>query len=595
MLVELRIRNVAVIDSVTLRFSDGLNVVTGETGAGKSLIVGALGLLLGDRAASDRIREGADRASVEGVFEVPSGHQVLSALDARGIELDSAFDVAEMSDAGAEAAGEFNVCTIVLKREVANNGRSRAWVNGSPVTAGVLAEIGALLVTVHGQQESRSLIGADHQMAILDAYVHATAAHERVSRLHDHLAALRRRKQELASAVADALRRSDYLKFVIQEISSAQLRDGEDESLDAEIRKLSHAGELKELSGKASQLLSGDDESPLALLSAVRRLLSGLVRLDPDCERMQVAVDSALYSLEDLGSELSQYSESVEHDPTRLETLESRRELIHVLKRKYGPSIDDIRHAERNAIAELERFELDETQLKSVDTEIESVQTELQQAAKLLTSLRSRGSEELGESVSSQLPSLGMEGGRLSVRLIPREDIGPHGAESVQFEVSLNGSENFQPLSRVASGGELSRIMLGLSTVLARLQEVPTLVFDEIDSGVGGAVAWQVGSLMRDVAMHHQVLAISHLAQIAARAHNHLVVLKSAVETVTTADTRMVSGEDRVVEIARMLGGDAEREVSRAHARELLERGCADDSVMTRRKLSEPKGKPARK
>lgn len=580
MLTELRIRNVAVIDSVTLTLSDGFNVLTGETGAGKSLIVGALGLLLGDRAAADRIREGADRAAVEGLFVVPASHSVLAALDARGIdtELESthAIDGAPIAVNSGSATNAFNV---VLKREVSTNGRSRAWINGSPVTVGVLSEVGAMLVSVHGQHESRNLVDVDHQRDVLDAYSGADAVRMRLSEAYGQLVACQTTERELESRQSEALRRSDYLRYVVEEIKGAAIAPGEDEQLESDIRKLSHAGELQQLAGEAHGILSQGDQSVLAQLSTVRRLIAGFLRLDPDAGEMQSGLDGAVYALEELASQLSDYAESVEVDPVQLEWLESRRDLVLKLLRKYGPAIGDVERTATEAAEELAQFEQDDNDLEQVRANKQNALVELEAAAQELTALRARGAEQFGKAVSQYFPQLGIPAGRLEVRLVPMSHIGPHGAESVQFEVALNAGESMHLLSRVASGGELSRVMLAMSTVLSRLQQVPTLVFDEIDAGVGGAIAWQVGSLMRQVAQHHQVLAISHLAQIASRANTHIVVHKSAVGTVTTADTRVLEGEDRVLEIARMLGGDADREVSRAHARELLTR--RDDVAST--------------
>ncbi len=559
MLLELRIRNVAVIDAVTLPLAGGLNVLTGETGAGKSLIVGSLGLLLGERAASDRVRAGAERATVEGVFDASNLPALRLLLDERGI------------DPGDDL--------LVLKREIGTNGRSRAWINGSPVTAAMLAEVGARLVSVHGQHDSRQLIDAEHQRDLLDAFVGAGAVRAALATTHARLRALQTRERELEQRGHDAARRADYLRFVVREIDDAGIRSGEDDSLEGDIRRLAHAAELQSLSAQASEAISGDDGAALSRLGAVRRALLGLARIDPVTGRWQAAFDGAVYALDELDRELREYAETVESDPTRLRQLEARRELLHGLKRKYGPTLDDVQATGRQTRDELDLVDGSSLDLRAIAAARGTVDGELAEIASELSRLRQSGAQRLGAAVSALLPDLGMPDGHFVVALSPLEEVGAAGAEQVSFLATLNAGSDLRPLGRIASGGELARVMLALSTVVARLQHVPTLVFDEVDAGVGGAVAWQVGALMRRVAEHHQVLAISHLAQIAARAHHHVLVRKSAVGTVTTADTEVIADDVRVMEIARMLGGDADREVSRAHARELLERGGAEDAA----------------
>ena len=560
MLVELRIRNVAVIDTVALPLGAGLNVLTGETGAGKSLIVGALGLLLGERAAADRVRNGAERASVEGVFVIPAGSALRTLLDERGIETDDDL--------------------LVLKREVGVNGRSRAWINASAVTAAVLAEIGAQLVSVHGQHDSRQLLEPEHQRDLLDAFVGASAARARVAAAHVHLTALRAREHDLATRRQDTERRSDYLRFVAREIQEANVTNGEEASLDAEITRLTHAEELQVLAAQAAAFITGDESAALVKLALARRALLHLARIDVDTGRWQTGFDSAVYALDELARDLEEYAAGIEVDPARLRSLESRRETLHMLARKYGPHIDDVLETGRKAQEELDFIDGRGVDFQAIADARAAAEGALVESAAELTRLRQSGALRLAASVSALLPELGMPHGHFRITLTPLDITGSSGAEHVAFVAALNAGAEARALARIASGGELARVMLALSTVLARLQQVPTLVFDEVDAGVGGAVAWQVGALLRHVAGHHQVLAISHLAQIASRAHHHVLVRKGAVGTVTTADTRVVTGDARVVEIARMLGGDADREVSRAHARELLERGAQDDAAM---------------
>ena len=553
MLLELRLRNVAVIDAVTLPLAGGLNVLSGETGAGKSLIVGALGMLLGERAAADRVRAGADKATVEGVFQLRDDATVRPLLEEQGIDPDDGM--------------------LILKREIAVGGRSRAWINGAPVTAAMLTAVGAQLVSVHGQHDARLLLDADVQRELLDAFADAGALVERVATTHAVVRALLERQTSLEVRRTEVARRADYLRFLVQEIAELSPTIGEDATLDADIRRLSHASELQRLAAQAAAALDGDDDGVVGRLGAIRRLVGAIERIDADV-RWSAALEGVVVGLAELVREMADYADGIEVDAGRLMRLETRRAQLQGLRRKYGPSIEEVLDAEQNARVELALVDTAEVDLAALRDEHAQAMHRLREAAAQLSERRAAAAQALADAVTALLPDLGMAHGQLVVAVQPLEAITAHGAETVSVQAALNAGSEPRPLARIASGGELARLMLALSTVLARRQQVPTLVFDEVDAGIGGTVAWQVGALMRRVAGHHQVLAISHLAQIAACAHHHIVVQKGAVGTVTTADTAVVTGDGRVQEIARMLGGDADREVSRAHARELLERGA---------------------
>ena len=551
MLTELRIRNFAIIESLTLPLSDGFNVLSGETGAGKSIIVGALGFLLGERGSSDLIRTGADKATVEGVFDISARPAIASMIDERGIE----------SDEG----------TIVLKREISSAGRGRAWANGSPVTATVLGEIGRALVNLHGQHEAQTLLDTDSQRVILDEFGGATTNAREVAEAYGDLAAIKREIAQLTSRRSDAERRADYLRHVVKEIEDARLVAGEDARLEDEARVLENADELKGLAETVSKLLSDEEEGILDRLTLVSRSLSSIQKVDPSVARLQELFDSGFYALDELGRSIDDYASSVDLDPDRLESVRRRREQIYSLVKKYGPSLDDVIEAGRSSRAELDLVDSGSFDLAQLQSREKSSSDKLIDAAKKLSSLRSAASKKLAKAVDAVLPDLGMNDGKFAIVLEPRSSIDEHGAENIEFRVALNVGHDARPLARVASGGELSRVMLALKTILARADSVPTLVFDEVDAGIGGKVGLQVGDTLRKVAEHHQVFAISHLPQIAARAHNHIVVAKAAKGGVTTADVTVLEGPTRVVEIARMLGGDPESKVSRAHAKELLE------------------------
>ena len=550
MLTELRIKNFAIIESLTLPLGEGFNVLSGETGAGTSIIVGALGLLLGERANADVIRTGAERATVEGSFDIADRAEIRTVLDERGIDVDES--------------------VVVLKREV-TPGRARAWINGTAVNAGMLAEIGRLLVNLHGQHEAQTLLDPDAQRRILDAFSGAVDAAAAVREAHDRLSSIVREIADLGKRRAEAERRADYLRHVVREIGDAKLTDGEDARLESEAVRLENAEELRSLASGIASALDGDEETVLQKLGEVARHLGTIQRIDPSLSRLQESYDSAYYAIEAMARELEEYEASVELDPARLEDVRRRRDLLFRLTKKYGGTLADVIRTGDEAKAELDLVDSAGIDLRQLETREREARADLAARAADLTTLRTAGADRLARAVDEVLPDLGMPDGHIRVVLDVLNEIGPHGAENVEFRVALNVGHEPRPLARVASGGELSRVMLALKTILARLDRVPTLVFDEVDAGIGGRVGLQVGETMRRVASYHQVFAISHLPQIAARAHHHILVSKGARGGVTTADVDVLSGDARVAEIARMLGGDPESQLSRAHARELLE------------------------
>lgn len=551
MLTELRIRNFAIIEQVTLPLSSGFNVLSGETGAGKSIIVGALGLLLGERASADLIRSGADKATVEGVFDISKLKDISELADDRGIEVEEE--------------------TLVLKREIATSGRGRAWINGTTVTASVLAEIGRQLVNLHGQHDAQTLLDSESQRRILDAFGGADRQAELVRSAHGEMSDVRREIATLTSRRADAEKRADYLRHVAKEIEDARLSSGEDTKLEDEARVLENADELRTLASTLNELLSGEEASVLSQLGAAQRPLSSIERIDPSAVRMQELFDTGFYALQELARAVDDYAGSVELDPARLEEVRRRRDRVFGLLKKYGPTLEDVIAAGTAARAELDLIDTAQFDLANLTAREADARRRLSREAEKLSEMRLSAAKKLAKAVDALLPPLGMPDGRFSVTLTARDEPTAEGAEDVEFRVALNVGHEDRPLARVASGGELSRVMLALKTILARVDQVPTLIFDEVDAGIGGRVGLQVGDTLRRVAKEHQVFAISHLPQIAARAHHHIVVAKGAKGGVTTADITVLEGTSRVNEIARMLGGDPESKVSRAHAKELLE------------------------
>lgn len=565
MLTELRVRDLAVIADVTLPFRPGLNVLTGETGAGKSMVVDALALLLGERASADIVRPGAEKAIVEGAFEfVAAVHRhLLPPFAALGIELEEG--------------------RLVLKREVLREGKSRAWVNGSPTTIGVLAEIGALLVDLHGQHETQSLLRPDAQRDMLDAYADADVERVAVRDAHTRLKELAQRETELTDRQADVRKKADYLRHVLQEIERAKPKVGEEESLDIEAKRLAHAEELGRLAGELESVLDAAGGG----LSKAHKILGTLTKLDPSTARWQELLDAAATNAGELAQAAREYASEIEADPERLTVVEQRRDVLFRLQQKHGPTIPDVLAARDSAARELELLDTADLDLRTIAADREQAAAELNRAAEALTTKRLTGAKKLARAVNKILPSLGMPGGKLGVNHSPLPTPQAFGAETIVFEVKLNEGMETRPLARVASGGELSRLMLALKVVLASHDVVPTLVFDEVDQGIGGEVGSRIGAALQDVSREgRQALVITHLPQIAVYADQQLGVEKGNKGGVATSDVHVVEGEMRVKEIARMLG-DADMATARRHAVELL-RTASEKSASPRETPSPP-------
>ena len=548
MIAELRVRDLATIADVTLPLGPGLNVLTGETGAGKSMLVDALALLLGGRSDTGAIRPGKPRAVVEGVFEeLPAG--LRSGIEALGLDCDEG--------------------RLIVRREVAAEGRSRAWVNGSPTTAGVLAELGAMLVDLHGQHDTQSLLRAETQRELLDAFAEAAGERQAVAETVAALAAVEAEERALAARRDEVRRRADYLRHVVTEIDAARLVPGEEESLETEARRLGHAEQLIAGALRIADALDGERGSALQSVGQAERALGQLERTDPETAAWRELLDQAYANLSELARTARDYAGGLEADPGRQAEVEARRDLLYRLRQKYGESLAAVQETRRTSAAELDLLDTADLDLRALAGRRAALAGAVTAAAGVLTAKREAGAERLARGVNRLLPRLGLPRGRLRVALTPLPAPGSFGAESVQLLVQLNAGMEERPLARSASGGELSRLMLALKVVLARHDALPTLVFDEVDQGIGGEVGGQVGAALADVAQRHQVLVITHLPQIAARSDRHLVVSKKARGGLATSDVAWIHGEDRVAELARMLG-DPDGEAARRHALAML-------------------------
>jgi len=548
-LTELRVRDLAVIADATLKLEPGLNVLTGETGAGKSMLVDALSLLLGERATGDLVRPGAERAVIEAAFEARDGG--LAAVAAEG-----GIDVEDGR--------------LVVRREIRVDGPNRAWANGSPSTVATLAALGRALVDLHGQHEAQSLLRPAMQRSLLDGFAGAAREREAMRSTFAAAAAAGEAEAALAARRAEVQRRADYLRHVVQEIGATAPRPGEDDALSAEAKRLGAGEELVRLAEQLADLLDADEGGAVSRLGAADRALAQLERLDPSVGRWRELLDGAYAQADELARAVRAYAGDLDLDPARLETVECRRDLLFRLTQKYGPGLADVLNTADQARRELDLLDTADLDLAQLKERREAAERDLAAAADALSAKRRKAAGKLAREVSRLLPGLGLPNGKVLVRVEP----GPaaaDGADQVTFLVELNVGMDARPLAQVASGGELSRLTLAFKVVLAAHDAVPTLVFDEVDQGIGGEVGQQVADALARVAATRQVLVITHLAQIAARADHHLKVVKRPVGGVSTAAVEILGAEARELEVARMLGDPDDRAL-RVHAADLLKR-----------------------
>jgi DNA repair protein RecN (Recombination protein N) len=555
MLRELRIRNFAVIESATVEFASGLNVLSGETGAGKSMLIDAILLVRGARAQTDVIRSDADAATVEARFEVAPRSSALAVLDEAGIP---------------PGEGE-----ILVRRELARSGRHRAFVNDSPVTVALLERLGDHLVEVHGQHEHHRLLEPARQLDLLDRYAETEEMRDVVAALFaKHRAAL----DDVARTRAterDRVQREDLLRFQVSELDAARLRPGEEAELRTERQRVQHAERFATGLSEVAGLLAEEEPSAMGRLGRARRVLSDLARLDPAFGPAADALQAAEAQVEDAILMLRALRDRAAVDPGRLEAIEERLDALMRLERKYGDTEEAMVRFRDEAAAELDRLQRHEELLAGQERVLAEVWGELTTAAAWLSERRTLAARKLGSEAQRELRTLGMERATFEVaveRSAP-EAVSARGLDRVELRLAANPGNEARPLARVASGGELSRTMLALHAVLAA-DGVATMVFDEVDAGVGGRAAAVVADRLAAVARGRQVLCVTHLAPIAARADHHLRVAKTVRAGRTRVTAIALHGDERAAEVARMLGGDVTSEAVR-HARELLGRGKA--------------------
>jgi DNA repair protein RecN (Recombination protein N) len=564
MLKELNIKNFAIIDQLRVEFGPGLNVLTGETGAGKSIVVDALNLALGERASTDLVRTGSPEAVVEAAFELNGlgSSMVADILARQGIEA---------------APGE----DLIVRRVISASGKSKVYINGSLANLNTLAELGAYLADIHGQHEHQSLLSVDQQMDMLDSFGGLLEAREAFAASYQQLHELRKQLAGLEAGEREKAQREDLLRYQANEIEGSRLKEGEDEELANEQRVLANSEKLAGIAALADATLYSSEGSALAALKRAVTNVRDIASIDNKLAPVLELLESGRAQIEEAAREVAAYADRVEFDPNRLEQIGDRLDLVQKLKKKYGGTIREIIAFGAAAAAELEKIERSGDEMERLRKEILGLKAGVTAKAKELTRKRTAAAKELEKKVEGELGHLGMKKTTFVVKIMqePGDDTtdglrtGPRGADRVEFLISPNPGEEPRPLAKIASGGELSRIMLALKTILVEGDPIPTLVFDEVDAGIGGAVADEVGKKLRKIATRRQVFCITHLAQIASMATSHYGVAKAVKKDRTSAEVRLLGDRERVDEIARMLGGKTITGTTLKHAEEMIERG----------------------
>jgi len=551
-LVELLVENYAVVERVRVRFHAGLNLLTGETGSGKSIVIDALGLLFGGRASADMVRSDAERARVSGIFEAPRSAALREILDAAGVDAED---------------GE-----ILIEREILAGGKSRAFAASRPVTAALLRQIAPFLGDIHGQHEQQRLFSADAQLEMLDDFGETGAERAQTASLFAEWRRVKRELEELERSEQERLRSMDLWSFQRNEIDGARLKPGEDVELENERRVQKNVARLQESANAAYSALYDSANSAATQMRTALKRVEELCRIDGSLQPVADALKPAEIAVDEASSALRDYLDRLEADPDRLENIEARLAQMDRLKRKYGSSIDEILAFLEDVRSKIGSVESAGERRTSLAAEVERLSKEYEAAAARLTKLRREAAQRLARAVERELASLAMQKTTFELRL-EKADWSERGADRVQFLISANPGEEPRPLERIASGGELSRVALALKTCLQQpaASGAPlTLVFDEIDAGIGGAVAESVGRRLKKLAASNQVLCVTHLAQVAGFADHHYVVEKREVKGRTQAEIEELSAEQRKREIGRMLSGERVTAEALKHAEQLI-------------------------
>jgi DNA repair protein RecN (Recombination protein N) len=544
----LRIKNLALVEDLEWQLAPGFTAITGETGAGKSIIIGALQLLLGERTDKSLIRTGTESCTVEAIFEGTELKELHSLLHESGVES--------------------NEEELIVKRSFSMTGTNRQFINGSPTTLGVLKNLGDELVDLHGPHDHQSLLSAERQLALLDGYAHTEETLREFETSYRKLQALRAEHAALSTAESAREQEIDLLRHQTNEITSANLSATEEDEIATRYRLASNSKRLLELAGSISRRLSEADDAILPQLAETQRLLRDLEKIDPEKATLAEAHAACVVELSEISRVLGQYAEQLDLDPAQLAALEERVTLFETLKRKYGGSIAEVIAFGERAAERMRKIEGRDAELERLDQEIESAHGEVERLGHALHKARSKSAPKLAERVRANLRDLGFRQSEFEVKLAQLDEARATGFDGVELLFSPNPGEPLKPLRTIASSGEISRLMLAIKSSLAAHDAIPLLVFDEIDANVGGEIANAVGEKMRKLAADHQVLCITHLPQVAAAAATQFVVTKEVVQGRTHSRLTEVAGKARQEEIARMLGGKSESALK--HAATLL-------------------------
>lgn len=565
MIEEIYIRDLGVIQEARLSFGPGLTVITGETGAGKTMVLSALGLLLGERSDTSSIRRGQDQAFVEGRWFLKNN-------------TDAATDVAErLAEAGAEiSAGE-----LIMNRSVSSEGRGRASVSGKAAPINLLSELGEKLVVVHGQSDQIRLKSAVAQREALDQFAGVS---ELLSDYQTHFQSWKSASAQLIQIKSDLdarAKEAQELRDAVDELEAADPQPGEDQELTDRANRLTHVEELRIAASAAHDAISSESfdgaTDAIGLVGVARRALEQVAAHDPALEKIAESLKQLGYQLNDASAEISGYLDGLDGDSARmLESIQQRRAVLNTLLRKHGPTLEDVIKLRESASGRLLELDSSNDLIEKLTSQVEQSHKMLTAAAQKLTSARANAAIQLAEQVTEELAALAMAGSTLVVELAQAPEFGPFGKDSVSILLSSYPGAEPRPIGKGASGGELSRIMLAIEVVLAQTEQAPTFIFDEVDAGVGGAAAIEVGRRLAMLAKQAQVIVVTHLAQVAAFANQHLRVLKNSTDEFTATDVVALNMEARVNELARMLSGMPESESGKTHAAELLEKAHAE-------------------
>ena len=552
MLSCLQIENVAVIQKAEVHFQPGLNVLTGETGAGKSILIDSINAILGNRTSKDLVRTGASKAVIRASFaQIPD-----VVLDKR------------------EAAGYERSAELLLSREITAEGKSSCRINGMPTTAAVLRELCGGLININGQHDSVGLLNPAHHLSILDDYAQNAKLYQEYYVLYRSLVKVKKELDAMITDEAEKQRRIDLLTYQVQEIEDAALTAGEEQTLEARRKVLANASTIRDRVAKAHALLSGDDDTPGAvdLLGEASNAMDTAAQLDESLSGVSGTLMDLYYSAKDAAAELIDRLDAYDTNDAELDEIEQRLDLLYRLKRKYGDTVEDIIAFGQKAREELEQIQFSEQRHDQLQAEKLRLYGLAREKAEALTQTRLKAFDELNARITDTLQFLNMPGVRMTLHHA-RGPLASHGQDSVEFYISTNAGEAPKPLARIASGGELSRITLAIKNALADRDAVPTVIYDEIDSGVSGKAAGRIGEVLRQSAQGHQILCITHTAQIAALADCHLLIQKNVTNDRTYTEIHPLDTEGRVEALARLISGDHVTELSRANAREMLGTG----------------------